>query len=92
VIKLAAILATMHPQFFCPTSQLPASAALPFAAQRVRKVEASRQTLSGARPDVLVRIGSDHVRELWLDNALQFGSAPFARSRHQHLILPGGTS
>jgi hypothetical protein len=34
--------------------------------------------LTGARPDVLVMVGSDHFHQLWLDNMPQFliGKAP----------------
>ncbi len=42
-------------------------------------MEAYRQTLARARPDVLVMVGSDHLHQLWLDNMPQFlaGEAPF---------------
>ena len=45
----------------------------------MRKVEAYRETLTRARPDVLVMVGSDHFHQLWLDNMPQFliGKAPF---------------
>ena len=38
-----------------------------------------RETLTRARPDVLVMVGSDHFHQLWLDNMPQFlvGKAPF---------------
>jgi protocatechuate 4,5-dioxygenase beta chain len=41
-------------------------------------VEAYRATLTAARPDVLVMVGSDHFHQLWLDNMPQFlvGKAP----------------
>ncbi len=43
------------------------------------KIEAFRETLTRARPDVLVMVGSDHFHQLWLDNMPQFlvGKAPF---------------
>ena len=43
------------------------------------KIEAFRQTLTRAEPDVLVMVGSDHFHQLWLDNMPQFliGKAPF---------------
>ena len=77
--KLVAILATTHHPFFYKTSQLPPDEAPPFAAEWVRKVEAYRETLTAARPDVLVMVGSDHFHQLWLDNMPQFlvGKAPF---------------
>ena len=99
--KLAAISPTTHHLFFSQTSQLPASAASSFAAGRVHKVEACRQTLTQARPAVLVMICSHRFHQLLLAplppavavQHAQFlvGKAPFAPSRHQHLILPGGT-
>ena len=40
-----------------------------------------RETLTRARPDVLVMVGSDHFHQLWLDNMPQFlvGKAPDLR-------------
>ena len=77
--ELVAILATTHHPFYYATSKLPPEDAPPFAAEWVRKVEAYRQTLTRARPDVLVMVGSDHFHQLWLDNMPQFlvGKAPF---------------
>jgi protocatechuate 4,5-dioxygenase, beta chain len=45
----------------------------------VAKIERFRETLTRARPDVLVMIGSDHFHQFWLDNLPQFlvGKAPF---------------
>jgi protocatechuate 4,5-dioxygenase beta chain len=57
VAKRAAISPTTHHLFFSQTSQLPATAS-PFAAEWVPKVEAYRQTLTRARPAVLVTICS----------------------------------
>jgi protocatechuate 4,5-dioxygenase beta chain len=93
VAKLAAISPTTHHLFFSQTSQLPASAPPPCAAEWVHKVEACRQSLTQARPDVLVMIGSDRIHQLWLYNMPQFlvSKAPLSPSRHQHLTLPGGT-
>ena len=53
----------------------------PFADEWVRKIEAFRETLTAARPDVLVMVGSDHFHQLWLDNMPQFlvGKAPVLR-------------
>src|ERR1700761_2278651 len=77
--ELVAILATTHHPFYYATSKLPPDQAPPFAAEWVRKVEAYRETLTRARPDVLVMVGSDHFHQLWLDNMPQFlvGKAPF---------------
>ena len=51
----------------------------PFADEWVAKIEAFRETLTRARPDVLVMVGSDHFHQLWLDNMPQFlvGKAPY---------------
>ena len=51
----------------------------PFADEWVAKIEAFRETLTRAEPDVLVMVGSDHFHQLWLDNMPQFlvGKAPF---------------
>ena len=67
------------PPVLLRTSKLPPDEAPPFAAEWVRKVEAYRETLARARPDVLVMVGSDHFHQLWLDNMPQFlvGKAPF---------------
>jgi hypothetical protein len=93
VAKLAAISPTTHHLFLSQTSQLPASAAPPFAAEWVHKVEACRQSRTQARPEVLVMSGSDCFHQLWLSSMPQFlvGTAPLSPSRHQHLTLPGGT-
>jgi transposase len=79
VAQLVAIHATTHHPFYYKTSQLAPDQAPPFAAEWVRKVEAYRETLCRARPDVLVMVGSDHFHQLWLDNMPQFliGKAPF---------------
>src|SRR4029078_8778541 len=77
--KLVAILATTHHPFYYRTSRLPAEEAPPFAAEWIRKGAAYRETLTRARPDVLVMVGSDHFHQLWLDNMPQFlvGKAPY---------------
>src|ERR1700741_2348958 len=77
--ELVGILATTHHPFYYATGTLPPEDGVPFAAEWVRKVEAYRQTLTRARPDVLVMVGSDHFHQLWLDNMPQFlvGKAPF---------------
>jgi protocatechuate 4,5-dioxygenase beta chain len=78
VAKIVAVLATTHHPFYYRTSTLPENQRPPFAADWIAKVEAYRQTLTSANPDVLVMIGSDHFHQLWLDNMPQFlvGNAP----------------
>src|SRR6201986_4601660 len=77
--ELVAILAMTHHPFYYRTSRLAPGEAPPFAAVWVHKVEAYRETLTRARPDVVVMVGSDHFHQLWLDNMPQFlvGKAPF---------------
>jgi protocatechuate 4,5-dioxygenase beta chain len=74
VANLAASSPTAHHLFFSQTNQLPASAA-PFAAEPVHKVEAYRQTLTHARPAVLVMIGSDRFHQLCPYNMRSSSSA-----------------
>ena len=73
--KLAAISPTTHHLFFGQTSQLTASAASSFAAGWVHKVEARRQTLTQARPAVLVMICSHRFHQLWLYSMRSSSSA-----------------
>src|SRR5688572_999246 len=77
--ELAAVIASTHHPFYYKASTAPPDQAPPFADEWVRKVEAFRETLTKARPDVLVMVGSDHFHQLWLDNMPQFlvGKAPF---------------
>src|SRR6266581_3185241 len=77
--KIVAILATTHHPFFYRASTAPPESRPDFADEWVRKVEAYRETLTRARPDVLVMVGSDHFHQLFYDNMPQFliGKAPF---------------
>jgi len=76
--KVVAVLASTHHPFYYKASTSPPEARPPFADEWVRKVEAYRETLTRANPDVLVMVGSDHFHQLWLDNMPQFlvGKAP----------------
>ena len=76
---LAAVLACTHHPFYLRASQAPPGERLPQADEWVAKVEAYRETLTRARPDVLVMVGSDHFHQFFLDNMPQFliGKAPF---------------
>jgi protocatechuate 4,5-dioxygenase beta chain len=69
---VAAVIASTHHPFYYKASTAPPEVAPPFAAEWVRKVEAFRETLTRAQPDVLVLVGSDHFHQLWLDNMPQF--------------------
>ena len=76
--EIAAVIASTHHPFYYQASTAPPAEAPPFAAEWVRKVEAFRETLTRAEPDVLVMVGSDHFHQLGLDNMPQFlvGKAP----------------
>jgi hypothetical protein len=77
--ELVAVIASTHHPFYHRASTATGEDRPPFADEWVRKVEAFRETLTRARPDVLVMVGSDHFHQLWLDNMPQFlvGKAPF---------------
>ena len=75
----AAVIASTHHPFYYRASTSTGTDRPPFADEWVAKIEAFRQTLTRARADVLVMVGSDHFHQLWLDNMPQFlvGKAPF---------------
>ncbi len=77
--ELVAVIASTHHPFYYRASTSTGEDRPDFADEWVRKVEAFRETLTKARPDVLVMVGSDHFHQLWLDNMPQFliGKAPF---------------
>ena len=77
--ELVAVIASTHHPFYYRASTSTGEDRPPFADEWVRKVEAFRETLTRARPDLLVMVGSDHFHQLWLDNMPQFlvGKAPF---------------
>jgi protocatechuate 4,5-dioxygenase beta chain len=77
--QLVAVIASTHHPFYYRASTSAGEDRPPFADEWVRKVGAFRETLTKARPDVLVMVGSDHFHQLWLDNMPQFlvGKAPF---------------
>src|SRR3982751_2746324 len=76
---VAAVIASTHHPFYYRASTSPPETPPPFADAWVSKILAFRETLTRARPDVLVMVGSDHFHQLWLDNMPQFlvGKAPF---------------
>src|SRR5216683_285814 len=75
---VAAVIASTHHPFSYRASTATGADRPPFADEWVAKIEAFRQTLTRARPDVLVMVGSDHFHQIWLDNMPQFliGKAP----------------
>lgn len=76
--KLCAVLATTHHPFYLKATTMPPEQQIPQAPEWKRKIEAYRETLTKAEPDILVMIGSDHFHQLFLDNYPQFliGKAP----------------
>src|SRR5204863_9304700 len=76
---IAAVIASTHHPFYYRASTSAGPDRPRFADEWVAKIEAFRQTLTRAEPDVLVMVGSDHFHQLWLDNMPQFlvGKAPF---------------
>ena len=76
---VAAVIASTHHPFYYRASTSTGADRPPFADEWVAKILRFRETLTRARPDVLVMVGSDHFHQLWLDNMPQFlvGKAPF---------------
>ena len=66
---VCAVIASTHHPFYYRASTATGAARPPFADEWVAKIEKFRETLTGARPDVLVMVGSDHFHQLWLDNS-----------------------
>jgi len=73
VAELVAVIASTHHPFYYKASTAPPDEAPPFAAEWVRKVEAFRQTLTRANPDVLVMVGSDHFHQFGLPRMHMLG-------------------
>ncbi|WP_036321416.1 extradiol ring-cleavage dioxygenase [Microbacterium sp. B24] len=66
---LSAVLATTHHPFFLKATELTAPEdRIPQAAEWKRKVEAYRETLTAADPDILVMVGADHFHQFFSDN------------------------
>ena len=77
--RLTAVLATTHHPFYLKATHLtPPEEQIPQAPEWKRKVEAYRETLTAADPDILVMIGSDHFHQFFYDNYPTFliGKAP----------------
>ena len=77
--QVVAVIASTHHPFYYRASTSTGADRPPFADEWVTKIETFRETLTRARPDVLVMVGSDHFHQLWLDNMPQFlvGKAPY---------------
>lgn len=65
---LSAVLATTHHPFYLKATTAPPEERMPQADEWKRKVEAYRETLTAARPDVLVMVGADHFHQFFHDN------------------------
>jgi protocatechuate 4,5-dioxygenase, beta chain len=76
--KLVATLASTHHPFYLKATTAAPEDQMPQGAEWKRKIEAYRETLTRAEPDILVMIGSDHFHQIFLDNYPQFliGKAP----------------
>jgi protocatechuate 4,5-dioxygenase beta chain len=65
---LTAVLATTHHPFYLKATTAPPEERMPQADEWKSKVEAYRETLTQAKPDILVMIGSDHFHQFFSDN------------------------
>jgi protocatechuate 4,5-dioxygenase, beta chain len=97
---IAAVIASTHHPFYLRAAASEGPQRPPFADEWVAKIESFRQTLTAARPDVLVMVGSDHFHQIWLDNMPQFlvGKAPVYDANYYNeerefglprMVLPG---
>jgi protocatechuate 4,5-dioxygenase beta chain len=65
---LTAVLATTHHPFYLKATTAPPEERMPQADEWKRKVESYRETLTQAKPDILVMVGSDHFHQFFSDN------------------------
>lgn len=65
---LTAVLATTHHPFYLKATTAPPEERMPQADEWKSKVEAYRETLTQAKPDILVMVGSDHFHQFFSDN------------------------
>jgi protocatechuate 4,5-dioxygenase beta chain len=66
--RLSAVLATTHHPFYLKATTAPPEERMPQADEWKRKVESYRETLTAAKPDLLVMVGSDHFHQFFFDN------------------------
>lgn len=66
--QLVATLASTHHPFYLKATTAPKEEQIPQAAEWKRKIEAYRETLTAAKPDILVMVGSDHFHQFFLDH------------------------
>lgn len=76
--ELSAVLATTHHPFYLKATTAPPENRMPQADEWKRKVEAYRETLTAAKPDILVMVGADHFHQFFSDNypAFLIGKQP----------------
>jgi protocatechuate 4,5-dioxygenase beta chain len=76
--ELSAVLATTHHPFYLKATTAPPEERIPQADEWKRKVEAYRETLTAAKPDILVMVGADHFHQFFSDNypAFLIGKQP----------------
>jgi len=76
--ELSAVLATTHHPFYLKATTAPPEERMPQADEWKRKVEAYRETLTVAKPDILVMVGADHFHQFFSDNypAFLIGKQP----------------
>lgn len=65
---LSAVLATTHHPFYLKATTAPPEERMPQADEWKAKVEAYRETLTVAKPDILVMVGADHFHQFFSDN------------------------
>lgn len=70
--QLVATLASTHHPFYLKATTAPKEEQIPQAAEWKRKIEAYRETLTAAKPDILVMVGSDHFHQFFLDHCPTF--------------------
>jgi len=66
--RLTAVLATTHHPFYLKATTAPPEERMPQADEWKAKVEAYRETLTAAEPDILLMVGSDHFHQFFYDN------------------------
>src|ERR1700677_2316740 len=70
---LAAVLATTHHPFYLKATTAPPEQQMPQAAEWKRKVEAYRETLTRAKPEILGMAGADHFNRFFFANFMHQG-------------------
>ncbi|MCC3270810.1 hypothetical protein MUG94_01475 [Arthrobacter gengyunqii] len=66
--ELTAVLASTHHPFYLKATTDESDQRMPQADEWKNKVEAYRETLTAAEPDILIMVGADHFHQFFLDN------------------------